>query len=101
MYKITYRQRASNEYLTSIIWYKERSITTAQKFIEAIDNAIKNIASQPTFYKNTYSIFYEAKTKTFPFSIVYFIDEEEKQIVIVSIFHQKRNPRKKFEDDDA
>ena len=48
MYKITYRKRASNEYLASIIWYKVRSITTAQKFIEAIDNAIKKYC-QPTY----------------------------------------------------
>jgi plasmid stabilization system protein ParE len=98
MYKIVYRGRASREYLESIIWYKERSYNTATRFVDAINNCLDNISHQPRRFRNTYKNFYEAKTKIFPFSIVYFIDDIEMQVVVVSIFHQKRNPRKKFVD---
>jgi plasmid stabilization system protein ParE len=33
--------------------------------------------------------------KHFPFLIIYRIDEAKKKIVIVSIFHAKRNPKGK------
>ena len=99
-YKITFRKRASNEYLDSLFWYKVRSFDAAEQFINAIDGTLEKIAFYPTRYRNTYKKFYEVGVKKFPFSIVYFIDEEEHRIVITSIFHYKRNPRKKFTDRD-
>ena len=99
-YQITYRTRASNEYLASIIWYKERSDYAAENFIKAINKTVELLSANPYINKNTYKQFYEIRTKIFPFSIVYFIVEPTKRIVIVSIFHHSRNPRKKFSDKD-
>jgi plasmid stabilization system protein ParE len=99
-YRVTFRKRASEEYLDALLWYKYRSIYAAENFVIVINETIKNISLNPKKYKNTYKEFYEAKTKKYPFSIVYFIDEEIKTIVIVSIFHFKRNPRKKFNEND-
>ena len=95
-YQITYRSRASNEFLTSIKWYKERSSYAAENFIQAINKTVVTISANPYINKNTYKQFYEIHTKIFPFSIVYFIDESASRVVIVSIFHHSRNPRKKF-----
>ena len=97
-YSLTFRQRASFEYFDATFWYKKRSIVVAEKFIKAIDEVLEKIATNPTRFRNTYLDFHEARTKKFPFSIVYFVDKDEKRIVVVSIFHFKRNPRKKFTD---
>ena len=99
-YKVSYRERASQEYLDSLFWYKEKSVYAAENFVEAINQTLDKIAINPTIFRNTYKQFYEARTFKFPFSIVYFIDEEAGTIVVVSIFHFKRNPRKKFIDND-
>ncbi len=99
-YQITYRSRASKEYIESVLWYKERGFDTAENFVRVIDETINKIAENPLQSRNTYKCFYERKTMNFPFSIVYFIDEDEKRIVIISIFHFKRNPRKNFTDND-
>jgi plasmid stabilization system protein ParE len=99
-YKITFRERASKEYLNSLAWYKRRSFDAAENFIKAIEDALEKIASDPMRYRNTYKKFHEAGVKKFPFSIVYFIDEDEHCIIITSIFHYKRNPSKKFKDND-
>ena len=98
MYEVTYRERAAREYLNSITWYKERSLYTAENFIAAINKPLELLVANPTTFKKTYKQFYEARTRIFPFSIVYFIDEINKRIIIISIFHHRRNPRKKFED---
>ncbi|MDI9365557.1 MAG: type II toxin-antitoxin system RelE/ParE family toxin [Flavobacterium sp.] len=97
-YAIVYRQRAAKEYLESLLWYKERSENAAENFVAIISKTLDKVAERPTHFKNTYKHFYEVSTKTFPFSIVYFIDYNKHLIVVVSIFHQKRNPRKKFRD---
>jgi len=97
-YKISFRSRSSREYLTSILWYKERSLQATENFINEVNEALEKVSLDPKRYRNTYKQFYEIGLKTYPFAIVYFIDEEEQQIVIVSIFHYKRNPRKKFSD---
>lgn len=95
-YQITFRERASREYLDSLLWYQVRSTDAAEHFIKGIDETLESIAANPKRFRNTYKDFYEASVKRFPFSIVYFIDEAEKRIVIISIFHFRRSPRKKF-----
>lgn len=95
-YTITFRERASREYLDALLWYKARSVNTAERFVKAIDETLGNVIVNPARFRNTYKNFYEATVKKFPFSIVYFIDEIEKRIVIVSVFHFRRNPVKKF-----
>lgn len=99
-YKISFRKRASREYLTSLIWYKQRSLQAAENFIEAVNEALERLIINPKQYRNTYKQFYEIGLKRYPFAIVYFIDEEENQIVVVSIFHYKRNPRNKFRNNE-
>lgn len=97
-YKITFRERASREYLDSLLWYKDRSNEAAENFVKAIDETLERISLNPTRFRNTYNGFYETAARKFPFSIVYFVDEGEKRIVVVSIFHFKRSPKKKFRD---
>ena len=96
LYSITFRKRATKEYLESVSWYKSRSFTAAENFVSSIQQVLNKIETQPLQFRKSYKDFYEAKTKRYPFSIIYFIDESKKRIVITSIFHQKRNPEKKF-----
>ncbi len=96
MYIITIRKRAAKEYLEAIAWYKERSQMAAKNFVKEVNDAFTKVEFEPAKHKNTYKHFYEIKLHKYPFSIVYFIDEEETRIVITTIFHYKRNPKKKF-----
>ena len=97
MYTITLRKRAAKEYLEAIAWYKERSLPAAENFVKEVNEAFIKIESEPAAYKNIYKNFYEIKLRKYPYSIVYFIDEGDSRIVISTIFHYKRNPKKKFD----
>jgi plasmid stabilization system protein ParE len=99
-HQVAYRKRAAEEYLSSLFCYKSKSLYAAEQFVKCIDETLKKITEDPKRFRNTYKDFREAKVKKFPYSIVYFIDAEEQRVVITSIFHQKRNPRKKFRDND-
>lgn len=96
MYKITFRKRAAKEYLEAIIWYKERNLSAAEKFVQLVNEAFLKIEAEPESYGNRYKNFHEFKLRKYPYTIVYFIDKTNNILVITTVFHNKRNPDKKF-----
>ena len=96
MYSVTYRPIATEEYLEAIKWYEQRSLPAAEKFIKAIDEKLDSISSNPKMYKNLFRNYYEVSTNKYPYSIVYFIEEQLQRVVIVAIYHHKRRPKKKY-----
>jgi len=95
-YSIIFRQRAIKKYAESTAWYKERSVQASERFVAIIENALLSNAASPYSYNNKYKNFYEVKTERFPFTIVYFIKDKKKTVVITALFHNKRNPIKKY-----
>ena len=87
---------AQAEYESSIIWYNERSWLAADEFAEAVENAIKLICDHPYRWRNEHGKFHELALKNFPYSIVYGIDVNRELVVIGSIYHHRRNPKKKY-----
>ena len=96
VYTITYSHRAIKEFTDSIAWYKKHSFQASENFKIIVENTIEAIAENPHSFKKTYKKFFVVKVKPFPFSIIYFVEEEDHTVVITSIFHNKRNPIKKF-----
>lgn len=94
MYKIVYRIKALEEYEKSVEWYGQRSTRAAENFIVAVKEKLEIIKNHPTRNKKKYKNYYEASLKKYPFTIVYII--EESTIVIIAIYHHKRNPKKKY-----
>ncbi len=96
VYKINFRKRAAKEYIEAISWYKERSLQAAENFVLIVQQTLKEIEIQPKNFRIIYKQFHQVKTKKFPYNIVYFIDEKQDAVIITTVFHQKRNPKKKF-----
>ena len=96
MYQITYRDIAAEEYVDAIKWYEAKSTIAAKGFIGAIDDKLDSISSDPRKYKNLFRNYHEVSTSKYPYSIVYFIEEQLQRVVIVAIYHHKRSPKKKY-----
>lgn len=96
MYSYSFITRAQNEYEEIIDWYEERSPKAADGFIESVESDLNVICEYPKRWRNVYKDNYELGLKKYPYNIVYSIEEEDKHIIVKSIFHHKRNPRKKF-----
>lgn len=94
-YRYILLEKAQADYETSLKWYVVRSQQAAENFVKAVDDGLQLICNNPSRWRNTYKKFYEINLKKYPFSIVYTI-EEEQLIVVTSIYHHKRNPRKKY-----
>jgi plasmid stabilization system protein ParE len=96
MYNHIYEPQAQQEFDQSTEWYKERSLVAANNFINNVDELVELICQNPYLFKKSYKHYHEAITETYPFSIIYSIEEKIKTIVILSIYHHSRNPKKKF-----
>lgn len=95
-YQIVYQSRAVNEYEVAATWYKERSVQAAENFETAVNKKIDILRTTPTRYRKTYKEFREIKLEKYPFNIIYLVDEIKLKVIISSIYHHKRSPRKKY-----
>lgn len=87
VYTIVFRKRAAKEYIEAVAWYKNHSNQAAENFVSIVDTTLNSVIRNPYSYRNSYKNFHEIKTKKYPFSIVYFIDEFKGRIVITTLFH--------------
>ena len=88
--------KAQEEYESSVNWYNERSWPAADQFIESVDHALQLICEHPDRWRNEYKKYYELGVKKYPYSIVYTIDRESELVIVSSIYHHRRNPKKKY-----
>lgn len=94
--KYIFDPTALAEYAEAIEWYGERSDVAYNNFISEVDKKIEDICRAPTSYRNTYRKYRETSLKSFPYTIVYLLNEKTKTITITSVYHHKRNPRRKY-----
>ena len=95
-YSVELRDKASEEFIDAFLWYEEQRIGLGDLFERAVQNKLKHICSHPLHYKISYKNFHEASVATFPFLIIYAVDEKLKHITVIAIFHTSRHPKKKF-----
>lgn len=95
-YTYVFNPRAAEEYENAFVWYNERSVISADNLIIEVEEAIRVICEDPYRYRKTYKNLHELSLKKYPFYLIYQIDERERKVIIISIFHHKRNPRNKY-----
>lgn len=95
-YTVAYQSKALKEYERTVAWYRDKSKQAAENFEVAVEKRITVLRSDPSRYRKTHKEFHEVSLKKYPYSIVYLIEEKAKQVVISSIYHHRRNPKKKY-----
>lgn len=93
-YRHVYDPIAFLKYKDAVAWYAERSEIAAANLVKEIKQRIAIICKDPLRYRNTYKKFRETALAIYPYSIVYLIDESVKTIIIISVYHHKRSPRR-------
>lgn len=95
-YKHVLLARARNELLEAWIQYEERQTGLGDRFKNEVYKRIHEIEQHPERYPERKKFYRETMIKIFPFLIIYRIDKKEKHVIVSSIFHGKRNPKKKY-----
>ena len=94
-YTFSQSPKAEREIITAWKWYEDELEGLGDRFRNEVFKKIDVILQNP-FHYPLKGIHREAKIKVFPFLIVYHIDEQSQQILIVSIFHTSRHPKRKY-----
>lgn len=95
-YRYVLHEIAQQDYEEALKWYADRNLQAAENFIIAVDKALQLICEHPTRWRNEYKHHYELGVKKYPFTIIYTIQHDQKLIAVSSIYHYKRNPKRKY-----
>ena len=91
-YIISFRPEAERELREAAFWYEERRKGLGSAFMLTVDAAISSIQPTPMLYPKIYGSKRRARLKTFPYGI--FFEIEGNVIVILGVYHARRNPNK-------
>lgn len=94
MYPIIIKPQAVAMARDAYLWYEQQREGLGELFLAALDNGLKNIQATPTANAKVKRNYRQARLYRFPYVIIYEIIRSE--IVVLSIFHTRRNPRHKF-----
>ena len=95
-FKIEFHPEALKEVQESYTWYEDRSPGLGKRFIEAIDYRLSLVLSNPERYPIKQGAYREISIHIFPYIIIYEILKKEKTILVLYVFHMKKNPKRKF-----
>lgn len=84
------------ELANACIWYEEQQEGLGERFVAKIQQRLNQIIDNPEKYKIVYKNYREITIEKFPYQIVYVIEKLKRQILIIAVFHTKRNPTQKY-----
>ena len=73
-------------------FYEERVPGLGADFLDEVDATMERILGFPEAWGSLGGRYRRCHLRRFPFSVIYSIQESE-EIVVVSVFHQSREPR--------
>ncbi len=89
-------KKAQNEIEKSFIWYQKTSSIIADSFVKELNEKFDEVGKHPLRYSIKKKPYRETILIKFPFLIVYKYYRLKKVVLIISVFHFKRNPKKKY-----
>ena len=95
-YAVSFHPEALDEYKTASIWYEERQEGLGLQFEKIIDNKIKQILHNPSAFAKSKGQYRQAKTRTFPFVIVYKVNSRTNEVYVSAIYHTSRKSSAKY-----
>jgi toxin ParE1/3/4 len=94
--KITFSKRALSELDKIYDYYESCEKGLGERFIEELDKKVVQISKFPKSGVVKKATYREIFTRVFPMAIIYKYIENKSEIFITSVFHFKRNPKKKY-----
>lgn len=95
-YQLVFEPSAIAEYSDAFKWYEDQYKGLGLDFEEKVDECLLKVSMSPKIYSLLGKRFRQANVNKFPYVIIYSIEEETQRIIIYSIFHTSRRPKKKY-----
>jgi plasmid stabilization system protein ParE len=91
MSEIFFRPEAADDLAVAYRWYEDRRPGLGEEFLGVVDAAVEQILRTPAAFPVVHRDVRRALTRRFPFGI--FFRDEPGRIVILAVFHGRRDPR--------
>ena len=85
------RPEAEAEMAEAFDWYEDRVAGLGSDFLLCLDAAFQSILRDPQHFPLVYRSARRALTRRFPYEVL-FVDDDA-SVVVLSVFHAKRNPK--------
>ena len=89
-YRISYKPLARAEAADAYDWYAQPNIKMGSDFREDVRRTAAFLKINPTIYARVEGNVRRAVLKRFPYSLFYIIEDDH--VVVLSVFHQNREP---------
>ena len=89
---LTFEAEAERELREAIGWYKSKKPALAERFEAEVHSLMEAILRNPKRFRLVSRMTRQARVTGWPHSIYFTFDEERSRIIVVSVFHGKRNP---------
>ena len=92
---MVFRPEAERDLTEAYGWYEDQRVGLGEEFLSCVEAAIESVKRNPEMYERLHGEVRRVLTRRFPFGIFFIF--EGNQIVVISVFHASRDP-KKWED---
>ena len=90
--RLIVRPEAEAEMADAFDWHEDRVPGLGSEFLLCVDAVFNAILRSPHQYPRVHKTVRRALTRRFPFE-VFFVEDDER-VVVLSVFHAKRNPKR-------
>lgn len=88
---VFHHRAALEEFSAAAAYYEAQRANLGVEFFEEIERCIGMAANQPSLFPIIYKDIRRANARRFPYSV--YFRAESTRIVVLSVFHGRRNPR--------
>jgi len=94
MYSAIWTKEAKADRFQVINWYEKILSKLAQEFNEEVSHKVQNIVEKyPKIAKNVHKNARKLSLNRFPYNLIYVVDDVRKEVRILAIVHDKRDPK--------
>lgn len=88
---VVFRRAARAEFDEAALWYEERRSGLGAQFVAEANRVVQGAAEQPQRYAVMYRDIRCIRVRRFPYSVFYRV--EPRRLVVLAVFHARRDPR--------
>jgi toxin ParE1/3/4 len=88
--RVVFRRAAKEEFDNAAIWYEERQTGLGGQFTSEVKNAVELASTDPEGFPVKHGTIRCVQVRRFPCSVFYL--HEPLRIVVLAVFHARRNP---------
>lgn len=97
LYEIELSKKALQELDEAYEWYEEQLAGLGSRLLKEVNKYLTTISKSPKLFQIRFPDEIRAvPLKVFPYLIVYWVDETNAKVAVLSIFHAKRHPSTVF-----